>query len=105
MLDPTTVLRDLEKLAAQPCPEWTADLKGRGVELDCEAVAAGQACLREALAGGGTHHDVLGRLGVVLQTSKLSARKRLVALAVADVARANSRRSLLQSFGVWPASA
>lgn len=92
MLDPATALRDLEALTALPCAGWSEDLAGRGMELDCAGVAAGQQALRLALAGGGTHHDVLGRMRRAVEAARLSARRRLVALAVAEVATAAARR-------------
>ncbi|MHB1260590.1 MAG: hypothetical protein ACYC2H_02615 [Thermoplasmatota archaeon] len=92
MLDPATALRDLEALTSLPCEGWSEDLAGRGIELDCGGVAAGQEALRHALAGGGTHHDVLGRMRRAVESAKLSARRRLVALTVAEVATAAARR-------------
>jgi hypothetical protein len=95
MPDPWSSMRDLEQLAGRPCADWGEDLAGRGVELDCDGVAAGQAALREALAAGGTHHDVLGRLSAAMAALGLSARRRLAALAVADVARSRCRGRLV----------
>jgi hypothetical protein len=95
MLEPATALRDLEALVDVPCPEWSQDLAGRGVDLDCAGVAAGQDALRQALAGGGTHHDVLGRMRRVLEATRMSAKRRLAALAVVDVAFATSRRRVV----------
>lgn len=103
MPDPATALRDLEALLEVPCQGWGADLAGRGVELDCDGVAVGQAALREALAGGGTHHDVLGRMGRAIAAARLSARRRLTALAVVDVARATTRRRLLDAMAAFAA--
>jgi hypothetical protein len=94
MLDPATALRDLEALVDLPCPDWSQDLATRGVDLDCGGVVAGQTALREALAGGGTHHDVLGRMRRVLGSTRMSAKRRLAALAVADVAGAASRQRI-----------
>jgi hypothetical protein len=95
MPDPRSSLDDLERLAGRTCTEWQDDLAGHGVELDCEGVAAGQAALRQALAGGGTHHDVLGRLRPALAGLRLPARLRVAALAVGDVARSRARGRLL----------
>lgn len=92
MLDPATALRDLEALTSLPCEGWSEDLAGRGMELDCEGVAVGQQALRHALAEGGTHHDVLGRMRRAVAAARLSARRRLVVLAVAEVATAATRR-------------
>ena len=97
MPDPATALQDLQSLLDVPCPEWGQDLACRGVELDCQGVADGQAALREALAGGGTYHDVLGRLGRSIEAAALPKRRRLIALAVADVARATPRRRIAQA--------
>lgn len=94
MPDPATGLKDIERLLDVPCPEWSADLACRGIDLDCEGIAAGQAALREALASGGTHHDVLARVARALGAARLSAQRRLIALAVVDVARAASRQRL-----------
>lgn len=91
MPDPASAMHDLERLLDLPCPEWTADMACRGVELDCQGVADGQQALRQALAGGGTYHDVLGRLGHAIEAAGLPAKRRLIALAVVDVARAQSR--------------
>ena len=99
MPDPASGLRDIEQLLDVPCPEWSADLACRGVELDCEGIAAGQAALRDALATGGTYHDVLARVGRGLESARLSAKRRLIALAVVDVARAASRRRLALALG------
>src|SRR5688572_1618377 len=88
MPDPATGLKDLERLLDMPCPEWSADLACRGVEVDCDGIAAGQAALRESLASGGTHHDVLARVARTVATARLPAKRRLIALAVVDVARA-----------------
>ena len=101
MPDPASGLRDIEQLLDVPCSGWACHMEPRGVELDCDGVAAGQAALRAALAGGGTYHDVLGRTQVVLKTATLASRQRTVALAVLDVARAQSRRRLTAA--VWGA--
>lgn len=94
MPDPASGLKDIERLLDVPCPDWSADLACRGVELDCEGIVAGKAALREALATGGTYHDVLARVGRALEAARLSAQKRLIALAVVDVARAAARHRL-----------
>jgi len=109
MPDPASALRELESFLQVPCTEWAGDLASRGVELDCEGVAAGQAALRQALEHGGTHHDVLGRVRGLIDAARLSARRRLAALAVAEVAGAASRRRLWAAFaqfgGPGPAAA
>lgn len=112
MPDPASAMHDLERLLDLPCPEWTADMACRGVEMDCQGVAEGQHALRQALAGGGTYHDVLGRLGRAIEAAALPAKRRLIALAVADVARAQSRarvglalRQLAGTGGPVPAGA
>ncbi len=94
MPDPATGLSDIELLLDVPCPDWACHMEPRGVQLDCDGVAAGQAALRVALAGGGTYHDVLGRTQHVLRSSGLESRQRRVALAVLDVARSQSRHRL-----------
>ena len=94
MLDPASALRDLERLLDVPCQDWQADLAARGLELDCEGVAEGQAALRDALSQGGTHHDVLGRLRAHVDARRLSDKRRLAALAVADAAGSASRHRL-----------
>ncbi|MEA3165398.1 MAG: hypothetical protein QOJ26_250 [Thermoplasmata archaeon] len=99
MPDPASTLRDLEQLVDVPCAEWSGDLAGRGMELDCEGVAAGQAALRQALAEGGTHHDVLGRLRRQVESARLSAKRRLIALAVVDIARSTARQRLALALG------
>lgn len=105
MPDPASSLRDLERLLDVPCAGWKGDFAGRGVELDCDGVAVGQAALREALAGGGTHHDVLGRLGRLAGTAKVSARRRPAVLAVVDIARQATRRPLAMAvFGFGSAA-
>lgn len=94
MPDPATALQDLERLLDVPCPEWSASLAGIGVAVDCQGIADGQAALRQALAQGGTYHDVLGRLRHAIEGAALPAHRRLIALAVADVARAAPRRRI-----------
>jgi hypothetical protein len=98
MPDPASGLQDIERLLDVPCPEWSADLACRGVELDCAGIEHAQAALRDALAKGGTHHDVLARVGRALGAARLSAKRRLIALAVVDVARTASRRRLALAF-------
>lgn len=107
MPDPRSSLQDLEHLAGRTCTEWQDDLAGHGVELDCAGVAAGQAVLREALAGGGTHHDVLGRMRPALAALRLPAGRRMAALAVGDVARSRARGRLLLAVAAFgePAAA
>lgn len=107
MPDPDSALRDLERLLDVPCADWDRDLAGRGLGLDCDGVAAGQEALRQALAQGGTSYDVLGRMRTAVDAAHLSARRRLIALAVVDVARAASRRRLALAVGLLggPASA
>lgn len=94
MPDPTNALQELQSLAEAPCAELGTELACRGVELDCAGIADGQDALRRALSGGGTYHDVLGRLGRAIEAAALPANRRLIALAVADVARARPRQRL-----------
>jgi hypothetical protein len=106
MPDPRSALLDLERLAGRDCGDWRTDLAGHGVDLDCDGIAAGQAALREALGGGGTHHDVLGRLQPALAALRLPARRRRAALAVGDVARSRGRlRLAAATFGAAPSPA
>lgn len=104
MPDPRSTLQDLERLAGRTCMEWRDDLAGHGVELDCDGVAAAQAALREALAAGGTHHDVLGRLPPKLSALALPARRRRAALAAVEVARSRCRGRLLVAFAAFGAA-
>jgi|SRR5688572_63384 len=99
MPDPSSALQELQSLADAPCAEWGTELACRGVELDCAGVADGQDALRKALSGGGTYHDVLGRLGRAIEAAALPAKRRVIALAVADVARARPRQRLAAVLG------
>lgn len=99
MPDPAAGLHDLEQLLDLPCQEWGQPMAERGIDLDCVGIADGQSALRQALAGGGTYHDVIGRLRRALEASALPSHRRVIALAVADVARAAPRRRLALALG------
>lgn len=90
MLDPRTALQELQRLSDAPCAEWQA-ASGRR-DVGCPELAAAQGSLRAALAAGGTHHDVLGRLGRTAAEPGLPGPVRAATLAVMASGRAASLR-------------
>jgi hypothetical protein len=92
MHDPLAALDELRHLADLPCAEWQQD--AARPDIDCNDVAAAQGKLREALEAGGTHHDVLARVGQSVAPGSVPVRLRVAALAMTDHARAASLRRL-----------
>lgn len=106
MPDPASTLGDLEDLLAVPADAWPRALAPYGVtQPECEGVEAAQGALRQALADGGTHHDVLGRMRRSLHDSLLADPARRTALGVLEVARAASRRRLALALSQFAAHA